>query len=155
MRRNKHVLALVGAAMAVALALAGAALAALTTHGSASAQATTIKVTEREYKITLSKQTVTAGTVKFSVHNIGHLTHALDLSGGGLSAVKKLGTIAPGKTRTLSVKFGGGKVSLWCPVPGHAALGMKTSLKVTGGSATPTPSTSTPSGTSTGGTAWG
>jgi uncharacterized cupredoxin-like copper-binding protein len=154
MRQRKHTLALVGAAIAVALALAGAALAALTSHSSTSAAASaTIKVTEREYHIALSTQTVKAGSVKFSVHNIGHLTHGLDLSGGGLSAVKKLGTIAPGTTRTLTVKFAGGKVTLWCPVPGHAALGMKTSLKVTGGGAKPPPSTT--GGTSTGGGGWG
>ena len=156
MRRNRHTFALFAAAAAVALALAGAALAAVMSHGSANA-ATAIKVTEREYKITLSKRTVAAGTVTFTVHNTGHLKHALAVSGGGLSSVKKLGAIAPGKTRTLTVKFTkGGVVSVWCPMPGHAALGMKTSLALSTGTASvPPPGVSTTPDTSTGGDAWG
>ncbi|HKU58438.1 MAG TPA: hypothetical protein VJP39_02435 [Gaiellaceae bacterium] len=156
MRRNRHTFALFAAAAAVALALAGAALAAVMSHGSANA-ATAIKVTEREYKITLSKRTVAAGTVTFTVHNTGHLKHALAVSGGGLSGVKKLGAIAPGKTRTLTVKFTkGGVVSVWCPMPGHAALGMKTSLALgTGTASVPPPGVSTTPDTSTGGDAWG
>lgn len=158
MRRNGHTLALFAAAVAVALALAGAALAAAISHGRAGA-ATTIKVTEREYRLTLSKRTAAAGTVTFTVHNVGHLKHALAVSGGGLSGVKKLGAIAPGKTRTLTVKFTqDGTVSVWCPMPGHAALGMKTSLKVSGGAAAPAPvggGSTTTGDTSTGGDAWG
>ena len=133
MKRNRHTLAIGAAAVAVALALAGAAFAALATHSSAAA--TTIKVTEREYHITLSKKTVHAGTVKLTVHNSGTMGHALAVSGAGLKGVKKLATIAPGKSRTLIVKVGGGKLSVWCPLPGHAALGMKTSVKVSGAAA--------------------
>jgi uncharacterized cupredoxin-like copper-binding protein len=156
MRRNGHTLALFAAAVAVALALAGAALAAAMSHGSTRAS-TTIKVTEREYKITLSKRTVAAGTVTFAVHNSGHMKHALAVSGGGLSGVKKLGAIAPGKSGALTVKFtSGGTVQVWCPMPGHAALGMKASLKLSGGT-TPAPGggASTTPDTSTGGDAWG
>lgn len=157
MRRNRHTLALLAAAVAVTLALAGAAVAAVMSRGSASA-ATAIKVTEREYKLTLSKQTAAAGTVTFTVRNAGHVKHALAVSGGGLSGVKKLAAIAPGKTRTLTVKLtSSGKVQVWCPVPGHAALGMKTSLTVRGGAAAPAPvgGGTTTGDTSTGGDAWG
>lgn len=158
MRRNRHTLALFAAAVAVALALAGAALAAVMSHGSASASASTaIKVTEREYKLTLSRRTAAAGTVAFTVHNVGHVKHALAVSGGGLSGVKKTLAIAPGKTRTLIVKFTtGGTVQVWCPMPGHAALGMKTSLKVgSGTTSVPVGGVSTTPNTSTGGDAWG
>jgi uncharacterized cupredoxin-like copper-binding protein len=156
MRRNRHTLALLAAAVAVALALAGAALAAVMSHGSASA-ATAIKVTEREYKITLSKKIAVAGTVVFTVRNVGHVKHALAVSGGGVSGVKKTLAIAPGKTRTLTVKFtNGGTVQVWCPMPGHAALGMKTSLKVVSGTTSvPVGGVSTTTNTSTGGDAWG
>ena len=157
MRRNRHTFALFAAAFAVALALAGAALAAVMSHGSAGA-ATAIKVTEREYKLTLSKKTAAAGTVTFTVHNTGHIKHALAVSGGGVSGVKKTPAIAPGASRTLTVKFTkAGVVQVWCPMPGHAALGMKTSLKLSGGSA-PAPGggvSTTPADTSTGGDAWG
>ena len=156
MRRTSHRLAFLAAVAAIVLAVAGAALAAVMSHGSANA-ATAIKVTEREYKITLSTRTAAAGTVTFTVHNTGHVKHALAVSGGGLSGVKKLSPIAPGKSRTLTVQFTkSGTVAVWCPMPGHAALGMKTSLKVSGGTASvPPPGVSTTSDTSTGGDAWG
>jgi uncharacterized cupredoxin-like copper-binding protein len=156
MGRNRHRLALLAAMAAIALALAGAALAAVMSHGSASA-VTTIKVTEREYKLTLSKRTTAAGTVTFTVHNAGHVKHALAVSGAGSSGVKKTSSIAPGKSRTLTVKFtSGGTVQVWCPMPGHAALGMKASLRVSGGTASvPPPGVSTTPNTSTGGDAWG
>jgi uncharacterized cupredoxin-like copper-binding protein len=156
MRRNRQTLALVAVVAAVALALAGAALAAVMSHGSASS-ATAIKVTEREYKITLSKKTAAAGTVTFTVRNVGHVKHALAVSGGGLSGVKKTPAIAPGTVRTLTVKFTkAGTVQVWCPMPGHAALGMKTSLKLSGGTASvPVGGVSTTPDTSTGGDAWG
>jgi plastocyanin len=155
MRRNRHTLALFAAALAVALALAGAALAAVMTHGSVGA-ATAIRVTEREYRITLSKKIAAAGTVTFTVHNAGHVKHALAVSGGGLSGVKKILAIAPGKTRTLTVKFTSrGTVQVWCPMPGHAALGMKTSLKVGGTTSVPVGGVSTSTNTSSGGDAWG
>jgi plastocyanin len=152
MRRNRHRLALLAAVAAIVLALAGAALAAVVGRAGAGA-ATAIKVTEREYRITLSKTSVAAGTVTFTVRNVGHTKHALAVSGGGLSGVKKTLAIAPGKTRTLTVTFTkGGTVQIWCPMPGHAALGMKTALRLSGGTGSvPAPGVSTTPDTSTGG----
>ncbi len=131
MKNNRPRIALVAAGTAATLALAGAAVAAMQGH---TAQAgTTVKVTEREYHITLSTVTLSSGTVTFSIHNAGHLVHQFDVSGGGVK-LARAGSIKPGATRTLTVKLGGGTVSVWCPVPGHAALGMKASLKVKGAS---------------------
>jgi uncharacterized cupredoxin-like copper-binding protein len=155
MKRNRHTLAIGAATATVALALAGAAVAAFATHSHAAA-GMKVNVTEREYHITLSKKKVAAGTVTFTVKNTGHIAHALAVSGAGLSGVKKLGAIAPGKTRTLTVKVSGGKLTVWCPMPGHAALGMKTSLTISGGGATGagtgTPGTTAPVGG--GGDSW-
>ncbi|MHB8470661.1 MAG: hypothetical protein ACYDCH_13050 [Gaiellaceae bacterium] len=145
MRRNRQGFAFVAAGIAVSLALAGAAVAAL--HGHATAAGTVVKVTEREYHITLSRTVLPAGRVTFSVHNAGKLAHQLDLSGAGLRTVH-LPTIAPGRTRSVTVKLGGGKLKVWCPVPGHAALGMRTSLKVKG-------ATSSAGGGTAGGTTGG
>ena len=137
--------AFVALGVAVALALAGAAVAAVAAGGSA-ATATT-KVTEREYHIGLSASSSKASSVKFVVHNAGKIVHKLDIAGAGMKSTVKLPSIAPGATRTVTVKVTGGKLSLWCPVPGHAALGMKTSLKISGRAAGS-------GGTSTG-SAWG
>jgi iron uptake system component EfeO len=117
----------------VALALAGAAVAAVAAGGSAATA--TIKVSEREYHIGLSASSAKAGSVTFVVHNAGTIVHKLDLAGAGLKSTIKVPSIAPGATRKVTVKLAGGKLSLWCPVPGHAALGMKTSLKVSGAAA--------------------
>jgi uncharacterized cupredoxin-like copper-binding protein len=126
---------------AVALALAGGAVAAVAAHGSAGAA--TVKVTESEYHIRLSTKSLPAGSIRFVVHNAGKVEHKLDLAGAGHATVS-FGTIAPGATRTKTVRLSGGTISLWCPIPGHAALGMKTSLKLTGSA-----------GTTTSGSTWG
>jgi plastocyanin len=135
-----------------ALALAGAAIAGVVAHASASK--TTIRVTEREYKISLSTTHAAAGPVRFEIKNTGKVAHALSIAGTGVTAKTKL--IQPGKTAVLLVTLKSGAYSLWCPVPGHAALGMK--AKVTAPSATAagaTPAT-TPTDTSTdSGAAWG
>lgn len=131
MHAGRQRMVFVAAGLAAALALAGGGLAAVAAGGSAAK--TTITVTEREYHIALSTSSAKAGTVTFSVHNAGKIAHELDIAGGGLTSPARVALIAPGKTRTVTLTLTGGKLSLWCPVPGHAALGMKTSLKVTGG----------------------
>lgn len=140
-------MAFAAAGLAVALALSGAAVAAVAAHSSAAR--TTVKITEREYHIGLSTTSVKAGKVTFKVHNAGKLVHKLDLAGAGLKSTVKMSAIHPGATRSMTVTLAGGKLSLWCPVPGHAALGMKTSLKVSGGTGT------TGGGTTSTGTGWG
>jgi plastocyanin len=129
-----------------ALAVAGAAVAGVVAHASASK--TTIRVTEREYKIGLSTTHAPAGPVRFEIKNTGKYPHALAISGAGVK--KKTTLIKPGKTAVLLVTLRQGVYSLWCPVPGHAARGMKAALS------TPTPSGggggTTTSGGSGGGT---
>jgi uncharacterized cupredoxin-like copper-binding protein len=150
MPRHRERFAFVAAGVAIALTIAGAAVAALAGH--AAAGTTTIKVTEREYHISLSTTSVSAGTITFSIHNAGKLTHNFNVSGGGGTAAHVIG-IKPGTTRTLKAKFSGGTVRVWCSVPGHAALGMKTSLKVKAAAGASTGATG---GTTTGGgNAWG
>ena len=145
MHAHRQRTAFVALGVAVALALAGAAVAAVAAGGSAATA--TIKVTEREYHIGLSASTAKAGSLILVVHNAGKIAHKLDLRGAGLRSTVKVPSIAPGATRRVTVKVTGGKLSLWCPVPGHAALGMKTSLKISGRAAGS-------GGTSTG-SAWG
>jgi plastocyanin len=146
MHAHRQRTAFVALGVAVALALAGAAAAAVAAGSSAAAA--TIKVTEREYHIGLSAPSSKAGSVTFVVHNAGTIAHKLDIAGAGLRSTVKLPSLAPGATRKVTVEVTGGKLSLWCPVPGHAALGMKTSLKVSGTAAGSGGTTST-------GSAWG
>jgi plastocyanin len=140
------------------LAVAGAALAGVVAHASASK--TTIRVTEREYKIGLSATRAQAGPVRFEIKNTGKYAHALAIAGAGVKTRTKL--IQPGKTAVLLVTFKRGAYSLWCPVPGHAAQGMKAKLLTitqSGGVSPTTTSAGGGSGGTTtdggGGEAWG
>ncbi len=135
-------------AAVLGLAVVGAATAGIVAHSTASTK--TIKVGEREYHITLSTTKPAAGKTTFAIENNGTVAHALEIKGPGVS--KRTPLIQPGKSATLTVTLKSGSYSLWCPVPGHAALGMKAALKVKG---TTVGSTTTTSGTSTGGSAWG
>jgi plastocyanin len=124
--------------LVAALALAGAAVGAIAGHSATRAHKTTVRVTEREYSISLSPKSLPSGTVVLVVHNAGTLTHRLSVSGPGLSA-HTTPAIAPGATRSLTVKVGGGTFQLWCPIASHASLGMKTTLTVHGAAAAPAP----------------
>lgn len=140
-----------------ALALAGAAVGGVMAHASASK--TTIRVTEREYKIGLSATKAPAGPVRFEIKNTGRLAHALAISGAGVKTRTKL--IQPGKTAVLLVSFKKGAYTIWCPVPGHAALGMKAKLLIltqSGGGGSPATTSGGGGGdttTDSGGAAWG
>jgi hypothetical protein len=138
-----HFLALGGVAV---LALGGAATALAIRSLPAK---TTVTVTEREYRISLSTKTPPAGVVRLLVHNAGHVAHAISISGPGLST-RTTGTIRPGATKALLVTLRGGVFTVWCPIGRHAASGMKTSLSVRG-PVVPSPGTSTDTGTTPGG----
>jgi plastocyanin len=126
-------------------ALSGAAVAGLTAHAATSTTRAT--VTEREYRITLSRRSFKPGTVTFVVQNSGKLGHAFEIRGPGIAGKRISGTIAPGTHRLLTVRLRSGSYTLWCPI--HVAMGMKTTIKVGGGAVTGT----TTSGTTT--KSWG
>ena len=124
----------------LALGALGAVTAGVVAHASTSKA--TINVTEREFSINLSARKTPVGVVHFVIHNRGKYAHALSIKEGALS--KRTALIKPGSTATLTVTLHKGTVSLWCPVPGHAAKGMKATLAVgTTVSSTTTPGTTT------------
>ena len=90
----------------------------------------TITVTEREFKIALSSKTAKKGLVRLVVRNAGKYAHALSIKGAGVS--KRTPLIKPGKSAVLLVTLRSGRYALWCPVPGHAAQGMKATLSLAG-----------------------
>ena len=107
-----------------ALALAGAAVAGVVAH--AGPTRSTIRVTEREFKIGLSSNHAPTGLVRLEIKNTGGYPHALAIKGAGVNA--KTNLIQPGKTAVLLVTLKRGAYELSCPVPGHAAQGMKAAL---------------------------
>jgi uncharacterized cupredoxin-like copper-binding protein len=131
-----------------------------TTPGSTVAAGSGTKVTvgETEYKLALSTDSFTAGPYTFTAVNNGKIVHALEIDGPGVHAVT--GDIEPGQSASVSVQLEPGKYDVFCPIPGHKALGMNAEITVTAGSgggasgsASTSPSTaqSTTSSTSGGG----
>lgn len=112
------------AAIVVTLALAVPAFAH---HSRAAATITVSAGKPSPFSFTLSTKSVAHGTVKFTVKNVGvGLPHDFKING------KKTPSLAPGKSATLTVTFAkAGKYPYLCTVPGHAAAGMKGTLKVT------------------------
>ena len=94
--------------------------------GSNQANVTTVKVTIKNFKFTLSKHSATHGKVKFVVTNKDSTKHDFKIAG---KATKMLGK-NKGDSITVTLKKGK-KYTYICTVPGHAAAGMKGSFKAT------------------------
>ena len=110
------------AALAAAAVILGAGASAVVASPSHS-QATTIKVTAKEFSFALSSKSAKAGAVTFVITNKGKLQHDFKIAG------KKTPLISPGKTATLKVTIKKGSNPYMCTVPGHAAAGMKGVVK--------------------------
>jgi uncharacterized cupredoxin-like copper-binding protein len=121
---RKAVLAVLGAAGAAALVGAVTAVPA-----GAASRTTTVRAVETDFHIALSKKTFTAGRYVFVAVNKGQTTHALTITGPGLSnATTK--NIQHGQTTRLTVTLKKGAYDVFCPVPGHKALGMNMNISV-------------------------
>jgi plastocyanin len=111
------------------------AAAAPTTASSGQAAGSTsgpqVTATLTEYKIALSTSTFAPGTYTFVAKNAGQVGHALEIDGPGVSD-QKTGGLQPGGSADLTVTLSAGTYEIWCPVPGHKALGMDTKITVTG-----------------------
>jgi len=128
MRRSNIGIGFVGLLLAAAgFAFAVVALRPASAAGSAQARSpTSVTVTATEFKFKLSRKTVPVGTVVFHVSNKGRLSHDFKIAG------KKTPMIHPGKSASLRVVFKKkGRLQYLCTVPGHAAGGMKGTLRVT------------------------
>jgi uncharacterized cupredoxin-like copper-binding protein len=141
-------------AIVAALALLGAATAVVVAHAGAKKKGpATITVTEKEFHLTLSTHKATAGLVRFVITNRGNSIHAFAISGTGVKLKKIIG-IESGKTAVMNVHLVSGKYLIWCPMPGHATRGMRTSVTLPGHTAgTPPDATDTTGDTTTGATA--
>jgi plastocyanin len=122
-KRRKTMLRLtIGLATVVLAAMT--AVSALAAPAAQSAQ--TIRVTEREYSISLSARPK-AGKVTFVVHNSGDDTHNFFLRGGGKTYKSRtLGEAATAKLVATLKK--GVKYQYWCAVSDHASEGMRGSF---------------------------
>ena len=114
-------------ALLVALALSATALPAVgQARATAHAAAATVNVTAMDFKFKLSAKSVKHGKVTFKITNKGAVQHDFKIDG------VKSKLISPGKSASISVNFKKkGSYPYLCTVPGHAAAGMKGTLKVT------------------------
>jgi uncharacterized cupredoxin-like copper-binding protein len=85
----------------------------------------TVKVSEKEFKISLLPTRVKHGVIKFVVKNNGKIPHNFVIGGHQTPLIK------PGKSASLVVSLAKGKHKVICSVKGHAALGMRGYLVVT------------------------
>jgi uncharacterized cupredoxin-like copper-binding protein len=137
--------------LAALAALAAASGATVLSAGPASAATTTttLKATETDFHIALSKTSFKSGKYVFDAVNKGQTTHALMITGPGIKmAMTK--DIAPGQSATLAVTLKKGAYDIDCPIPGHKALGMNVNITV-GGATTTSSGSSSSGGTSSAG----
>jgi plastocyanin len=90
----------------------------------------TLKVSETEFKIDPSSPTVDPGEVTVDVANKGKIPHNLAIQGP--SGKQQLASnLAPGASGTLQVNLDQpGTYQWYCPIAGHAKLGMKGTITV-------------------------
>jgi uncharacterized cupredoxin-like copper-binding protein len=85
----------------------------------------TVKVSEREFKISLLPKRVKHGVIKFSVKNTGKIPHNFVIHR------HQTPVLSPGKSAAIIVTLKKGKYTYLCSIKGHAAAGMKGVLVVT------------------------
>jgi uncharacterized cupredoxin-like copper-binding protein len=96
---------------------------------SAAAKGTPVSVVEKEFSISLTPATLTAGTHSFTVHNEGSFAHNLNIQGPGVSQ-QASATVSPGQSAVLTVTLEKGSYELWCSVDSHKDRGMDLMLSV-------------------------
>src|SRR2546428_98013 len=114
---------------ATGLLLAAVALAGAPAHRAPGGPAA-VSVTRPEWKVEPSARTIGAGTVTFTVANVGTIPHALEVEGQGIE--QETAVIQPGASATLTLTLKPGTYEVYCPVgnDSHKKLGMETELKV-------------------------
>jgi glucose/arabinose dehydrogenase len=111
--------------LAIAVALAPAGFAAAAWRRAESTPTTNVLVTAYDFRFTLSRRSVQAGRVRFTVVNRGAFPH--DFAIGG----RKTRLLGHGRRAVLTAVFRRAtRLAYRCTVPGHAAAGMKGVLTV-------------------------
>jgi plastocyanin len=115
---------MIRAVILATVSLAAAAALAIPVMAAPSAQ--TVRVTESNFKISLSAKPK-AGAVRFVVRNSSSVGHDFWVKGGGKTWKTKI--LTGGKSASLNATLKKGvKYTYWCGVGAHAAAGMKGSF---------------------------
>ena len=100
----------------------------------ASGGGTQVTVGETEFKLAVSTSSFNPGAYTFRAVNNGKVVHSLEITGPGVSATTP--NLQPGQSANLNVTLQNGSYDLFCPIPGHKALGMNQEITVGGSAAT-------------------
>jgi uncharacterized cupredoxin-like copper-binding protein len=100
-----------------------------TSSAGAAGGGTQVTVDASEYALKLPSDHMAPGTYTFTMDNVGHATHAIEVKGPGIDGAKS-STAGPGGKTTLTVTLQAGSYEMWCPVGNHKAAGMDTTITV-------------------------
>jgi hypothetical protein len=88
-------------------------------------------VVAREFRLTFTRPYVKSGKLILELNNQGEDVHNLRIArGSGGPALTRVDDTLPRQQKTIQVALKPGTYRLWCALPSHARLGMKTRLKV-------------------------
>ena len=99
--------------------------------GAVAPAGTRVTVQMTDYHLALPRQTFTPGTYTFIAVNAGQTVHALQIAGPGVPG-QRTGVVQPGQSAKLTVTLEPGSYEVYCPVDGHKAEGMDTTITVSG-----------------------
>ena len=142
LRRQGYALAIAALGVVAALAVAGcggsdndtttagAPANTTTTGAQGGGGASTVKVSETDFKLDPSEPTVKPGEVTFDVSNDGAVTHSLEVEGPGEEQELE-SDLSPGQSGTLTVDLSKpGKYEFYCPIDNHKQMGMEGTVTV-------------------------
>ena len=114
----------------VLLAVAVAGIAALPASGGTDAFSF-VQVTEKEFTLTLSRQSVRAGSVSVELVNFGMDTHDLVVKGAkpGSKPIR-FKQLDPRGRAERTLRLTPGRYAMWCSLGDHKARGMRATLVV-------------------------
>ena len=118
---------LLGAAVVgLSLAFAGGSVQA---QDAAKPQVVQVKLSE--WTMGMADTTV-KGPAEFDVENAGKYPHVFTIQGkvGGKDVMVSSALLKPGEKTTLTISLPAGTYNVYCPLPGHAEQGMKSTLTV-------------------------
>ena len=118
------------AALVLAAALLWVALVRPSTAASASSQTLRIKASPTALKFNVKTLHARHGRVTIVMSNprSASLQHGVAVKGRRVRRIGK--AVNPGRTSTVTVTLRKGRYTFFCPVPGHAAAGMKGTIIV-------------------------
>jgi hypothetical protein len=115
------------------LALALGCALVVSSGSSPAAGPSALLVTENEFHTVLSRPQVPPGRAFIQLFNRGEDDHDLRLrriSHRSGAPIARWPVTGPGELSELSLRLKTGRYRLWCSLPGHRALGMRATLRV-------------------------